>query len=67
MYWKRANVGGAYCTFVGSAIPPVFCLAVPTIDPTYAGLLSFLLAPAGLVFGSLFWRKPKKFTPPLQV
>jgi SSS family solute:Na+ symporter len=67
MYWKRANVGGAYCTFIGSAIPPVICLAVPTIDPTYAGLLSFLLAPAGLVIGSLFWRKPKEATPPLQV
>ena len=67
IYWKRANVLGAYCTFVASAIPPLFCLAVPTIDPTYAGLLSFLLAPAGLVFGSLFVRKPEDATPPLQV
>jgi SSS family solute:Na+ symporter len=53
IYWKRANVRGAYCAFLGSAIPPITCLAIPSIDPTYAGLLSFTLAPAGLILGSL--------------
>ena len=47
MYWKRANTRGAYWAFVGSAIPPISCLAMPSISPTYAGLLSFLLAPVG--------------------
>jgi SSS family solute:Na+ symporter len=60
IYWKRANVCGAYCTFVCSAIPPVFCLATSTIDPTYAGLLSFLLAPAGLLTGSLVSGRPER-------
>jgi solute:Na+ symporter, SSS family len=53
IYWNRANVRGAYWAFLSSAIPPIVCLAVPTINPTYAGLLSFLLAPIGLVAGSL--------------
>lgn len=53
IYWNRASVRGAYWAFLGSAMPPIACLAVPTIDPTYAGLLSFILAPAGLVAGSL--------------
>jgi len=53
IYWQRANVRGAYWAFLGSAIPPIYCLAVPSMNPTYAGLLSFLLAPIGLVAGSL--------------
>lgn len=55
IYWKSANVPGVYCAFAGSAIPPLVCLAVPSLPPTYAGLLSFALAPAGLVAGSLFF------------
>jgi len=58
LYWKRASVGGAYCAFAGSAIPPLVCLARPGISPTYAGLLSFALAPLGMLAGSaLFQRK----------
>lgn len=53
IYWTRANVRGAYLAFIGSAIPPIFCLAIPEIHPTYAGLSSFILAPIGLVAGSL--------------
>ena len=52
LYWKRASVGGAYCAFVGSAIPPLVCLARPEISPTYAGLLSFALAPLGMLAGT---------------
>lgn len=53
MWWKRASAAGAYWAFAGSAIPPVACLAMPSISPTSAGLLSFLLAPIGLIVGSL--------------
>jgi Na+/proline symporter len=53
IYWKRANVRGAYWAFLGSAAPPIYCLAVPSMNPTYAGLLSFVLAPLGMVAGSL--------------
>ena len=52
LYWKRASIGGAYCAFAGSAIPPLVCLARPGISPTYAGLLSFALAPLGMLAGS---------------
>jgi len=58
IYWRRANVRGAYWAFTGSAIPPLLCLAAP-FDPTQAGLLSFLLAPAGLVAGSISTRRRK--------
>lgn len=55
IYWKRANANGAFWAFAGSAIPPVACLAMPSISPISAGLLSFLLAPIGLIFGSLIF------------
>ena len=57
MYWARGNTRGAYCAFVASAVPPIVGLAVPSIPPTNAGLLSFLLAPLGFVIGSLFSTK----------
>lgn len=53
IYWKRASVRGAYCAFAGSAVFPAICLAWPSFSPTDAGLLSFSLAPLGLVVGSL--------------
>jgi SSS family solute:Na+ symporter len=53
IYWKRASVRGAYCAFAGSAIFPAVCLARPSFSPTLAGLLSFTLAPLGLIVGSL--------------
>ena len=58
IYWSRASVGGAYLAYAGSAIPPIICLARPEISPTYAGLLSFALAPAGLLLGS--WAFPRR-------
>jgi SSS family solute:Na+ symporter len=64
IYWKRANVRGAYWAFIGSAVPPVLCLAVPEIPPTYAGLLSFILAPAGLTMGTLVSAKAKDLANP---
>jgi solute:Na+ symporter, SSS family len=53
MYWKRATTLGAYMAFVASAIPPIVSLFIPEINPVNAGLLSFVLAPLGLVTGSL--------------
>lgn len=64
IYWKRANVRGAYWAFLGSATPPIACLAMPAIDPTYAGLLSFVLAPVGLVAGSLVSTKGSRAARP---
>jgi solute:Na+ symporter, SSS family len=57
LYWKSASIAGVYCAFAGSALPPIVCLAIPTLSPTYAGLLSFALAPVGLIAGSLFFPK----------
>ena len=59
LYWKRANTRGAYCAFAASAIPPVVSLIVPGIDPTNAGLLSFVLAPLALIIGSVCLKQPE--------
>lgn len=55
IYWKRSSVRGAYCAFAGSAVFPAICLARPSISPTLAGLLSFGLAPLGMIAGSLLF------------
>jgi solute:Na+ symporter, SSS family len=57
IYWKSASVTGVYYAFAGSAIPPIVCLAFPSLTPTFAGLLSFALAPLGLIAGSFFFPK----------
>ena len=62
IYWKGAGVRGAYWAFLGSALPPITCLAAPSIDATYAGLLSFVLAPVGLIAGSLSETRRKRPT-----
>jgi SSS family solute:Na+ symporter len=56
IYWRRATASGAYCAFVGSAIPPVIGLMMPEISSTWFGLASFVLAPAGMIIGSIFLR-----------
>jgi SSS family solute:Na+ symporter len=53
IYWKRSSVRGAYFAFAGSTIFPAICLARPTFSPITAGLLSFGLAPIGMILGSL--------------
>lgn len=58
IYWKRASAGGAYCAFLGSAIPPVICLVHPQFSPTSAGLLSYTLAMTGMVLGTLTFPRP---------
>jgi len=55
IYWKRAGVRGAYLAFAGSAVFPTISLVWPSFSPTLAGLLSFALAPLGLIAGSLIW------------
>ena len=52
-YWKRAGVHGAYFAFAASAVFPTISLAWPRFSPALARLLSFILAPLGLVAGSL--------------
>jgi SSS family solute:Na+ symporter len=54
MYWKKANVSGAYMAFVASTVPPLISLFNNEIDPVNAGLLSFILAPVGLVVGTFY-------------
>lgn len=63
MYWKRASTSGAYWAFALSAIPPIVGLAIPSIPPTTAGLLSFVLAPVGMIVGSLMFPKNPKPSP----
>lgn len=53
IYWKKANTYGAYAAFILSAIPPIYSLFVTEVNPVNAGLLSFILAPIGMVIGSL--------------
>ena len=59
IYWRRANTAGMYCAFALSALPPLVALAVPRISSTNAGLLSFVLAPLGLIVGSLYFRSDR--------
>ncbi len=62
IYWKKANTKGAYGAFLLSALPPVYSLFNPAVDPVNAGLLSFVLAPVGMVGGSLLFRESKRST-----
>jgi SSS family solute:Na+ symporter len=60
IYWKRVSTNGVYCAFAGSAILPLICLFIPSINSTYAGMTSFVLAPVGLIVGSLIWKRKEK-------
>lgn len=60
MYWKKANTNGAYIAFALSAVPPIYSLFVPDVDPVNAGLLSFVLAPVGLIIGSMIFKERTK-------
>lgn len=59
IYWKKANTNGAYSAFILSAIPPTYALFAADVDPMNAGLLSFILAPMGMIIGSLVFPKKK--------
>jgi SSS family solute:Na+ symporter len=77
VYWKRANTVGAYTGLImGAAAPASFLLlerfrdSLPSwlafiADVNIAGLLSFVLAAAGMVLGSLLTqRSHPPITPP---
>jgi SSS family solute:Na+ symporter len=69
VYWKKANTPGAYASLVMGAIAPAAFLvlerfrgALPgwlafVTDVNIAGLLSFILAAAGMVVGSLLTQR----------
>ena len=68
LYWKKANLVGAYAALLLGALAPAgflvlerFGAALPAwlqfvTDVNVSGLLSFVLAAAGMVLGSLFTR-----------
>jgi SSS family solute:Na+ symporter len=69
IYWRRANTVGAYCALIMGAMAPAGFLilekwrgSLPTwvdfiTDVNISGLLSFVLAVAGMVIGSLLTQK----------
>ncbi|MEW5976812.1 MAG: sodium:solute symporter family protein [Acidobacteriota bacterium] len=53
-YWKRANTTGAVAAIIGGAVSPiVFLLTGLAAHVDVAGLMSFGLAAAGMIIGSL--------------
>jgi solute:Na+ symporter, SSS family len=78
LYWKKANNSGAYASLVLGALAPVGFLLLEksrdvlpswlafVTDVNIAGLLSFILAAAGMVGGSLLTQRssiPKQLLP----
>ena len=69
IYWRRANTVGAYCALIMGAMAPAGFIilekwrgSMPTwmsfiTDVNVSGLLSFILAFAGMVIGSLLTQK----------
>jgi solute:Na+ symporter, SSS family len=69
IYWQRANTVGAYCSLIMGALTPASFLilekwrgSLPSwlefiTDVNVSGLLSFILALAGMVIGSLLTQK----------
>jgi SSS family solute:Na+ symporter len=65
LYWKRANVVGAYCSLCFGAVAPIGFLVLEQmkgilpasmaflIDVNVSGFLSFVLAALGMILGSL--------------
>jgi SSS family solute:Na+ symporter len=63
IYWRKASTAGAYLAFLASAVPPLVSLVYTGISTTYAGLLSFALAPVCLVLGSYILPDKQKLKP----
>ncbi len=69
LYWKKANIVGAYASLILGAVAPLTFLvlekmqdSLPSwmlflVDVNISGLLSFILAVAGMVAGSLLTQK----------
>lgn len=76
VYWKRANTVGAYCALIMGALAPVGFLmleksrgSLPSwleflTNVNVSGVLSFVLAFAGMVIGSLL---TQKWCPPIRL
>ncbi|MFQ6049200.1 MAG: hypothetical protein ACE5K7_07540, partial [Phycisphaerae bacterium] len=70
LYWKRANVGGAYAALILGCIPGLAYILASIVSSksvqtananwnaeSWAGLLGFPLALAGMIGGSLLWTR----------
>jgi Na+(H+)/acetate symporter ActP len=69
LYWKRANVIGAYCSLGFGAVAPIGFLVLEQmkthlpasmlfiVDVNVSGLMSFVLAVHGMVIGSLLTQR----------
>jgi solute:Na+ symporter, SSS family len=62
LYWQKASKVGAYCAFAVSVVPPILSILfsiLPNVNfkmsETAAGALSFVLAPAAMIAGSLLF------------
>jgi SSS family solute:Na+ symporter len=76
IYWRRANTVGAYCALIMGALAPAGFLILERwrdslpgwmafiTDVNISGLLSFILAFAGMVIGSLL---TQKICPPIKL
>jgi len=74
LYWRRASVGGGYCALILGCIPGLIYITASVIDSqavaradkawnavAWAGLISYPLALAGMIVGSLVW--PQRHEP----
>ncbi len=58
LYWRKANVVGAYCGLaLGAVAPLTFLIFSQLVDVNVSGLISFALAALGMVLGSLLTQK----------
>lgn len=69
LYWKRANIVGAYCSLLFGAVAPIGFLILEQmkgiipqslqflIDVNVSGFLSFVLATFGMIAGSLLTQR----------
>jgi SSS family solute:Na+ symporter len=69
LYWKRANVIGAYCSLGFGAVAPIGFLVLEQmkthlpasmlflVDVNVSGLMSFVLAVLGMILGSLLTQR----------
>lgn len=69
LYWKRANIVGAYCSLAFGAVAPIAFLVLeqmkriipPSLlflaDVNISGFLSFVLAALGMIVGSLLTQR----------
>ena len=80
LYWEKANCVGAYCALIMGAFAPIVFLVLEKfkyllpsgmlflVDVNISGFLSFILAPLGMILGSLVTQKshPPTLIPELE-